>query len=376
MSTLDRELVLRVGIAFLTAYGGLLGLILLFQVGRAASVALGADLAWADALVILVGFVPMLSVLVLPLAVLVGQLVGLGILASHGAIAALASVGVSPGRWARGPVLLGIAVALAGMVNAHLLAPAGCRALKRRLGALVVRNLAQELRSRAGSAIVELPGGSAMYAGRPGDGERLADVLLWMPGRSAMTASVAEIRVEGGRLFLRLAYGTLRGGTQDLEVFFNEAHVSVRVSDLVEASTQWIGELPATRSVDLLRRGAGGRDPARRRMLRDFWRRFSLPGAALPFSLLAVALIDRLGRYRLVWTAVGGPLAVLLHYAVGRLSDDAINRTQGWVAPWVMLPDLSVLALALLMGWSRAGGWPGPLRRRRAGSIVGGSDTR
>lgn len=363
MHTIDRAVLAAVAPPFVVAWGSMVGLVLLFQARRWADLALGAGLRPEDPVIVLALLVPGVSVIAMPLGLAVGQLVGLGRLVSTHQLDALEAAGVSPLRAARAPLAFALVVSFKGMLIAHLAAPAAMRRLDRELGDILGRN--------------------ATFALSPG---RIVQHGDWAIHRSdtgvhlvyardervlALTAARVEGRLDERGLFqLVLEDGALMSLSTAFRVArFSRARFSApQGEELLARRGRLVGALPSMSSSELLFEGRARADRTGRRMLRDLYRRSALPLAAFALSVAVLALVERCSRRRPELAFVGLLAAVLLHYAVGRVADDLVDRGAGPIAFLVQAPNIAVIALGLAVSGLRRAPVPlvrgAPLRPR------------
>lgn len=352
MSTLDRELFRRIGLAFLVALIALLFFVLAVQWRRLSRSLTGVAVRLEDVLELSLLLSPSVLVLALPFSVLGGQLVGLGTLAAEGALLGMGGLGVSGRRLARMPVLLGASVALLGVFLAHGLAPVALARLESRLATMILDGMAESIRSQRVSSL----SGTTLFRGISTQTDLLVyrsegDGSTWV-----LTSRRSEISTAAGALSLSMSDGSVRafGIDSDFQVFFETGRLPLDLNArALSTRTAWIGEIQRTSSLGLLRDGLGSVSPEARRKLRDFLRRTTLPAAAWVLSYLAFALVWRLGPDRLILAAAGGLGALILHYGVSRAVDTAINSTQWPVWLLVPLPDLAVVVAAVAVGGIR-----------------------
>ena len=110
MTRLDRYLAREILLPFAAALLFLTQLLLASQILAQADVLFGAGVSAWDVLRILADLVPHLLEYVLPVAFLLGAVLGVGRLAEDREVVALSSLGISPVRLVRVPILLGGAV--------------------------------------------------------------------------------------------------------------------------------------------------------------------------------------------------------------------------------------------------------------------------
>ena len=187
---------------------------------------------------------------------------------------------------------------------------------------------------------------------RGGASEELQDLLILDSRRAeapaVLAASTGRSLVEGTRWVLRLGPGEIRrvsaSGAERLR--FQAARFELDAGPERLERTRWMGKLPLMGSGELWTSGLARGGVEGRRMLRDFWRRTTLPAAALPFTLWALVVSFRVERSWLLAAGLGAGGCILLHYGVSRGVDHAVQHTELPVALLVVLPDAAVAMMA------------------------------
>jgi len=338
-------------------------LFLLVELLRIASVAVGvglrlADLGWMSLLLL-----PGLSVFTIPVAVLMGIMLGFGRLAEDGELVALAGAGIGPGRVLKMPALLGAAAALLGMVVSVWFTPAAARTMRGLFVDLTRRNVAASLDSS--KFYEELPGLVLLCGPRRGPGAWQGFFAYDLRDRELPLLLVAnQARVgdsSGADLELQLQDGQacLLQDEQRRQTIaaFSRGRVRLALDVLVSDRTRFLSPTDHLYLAQLREMAADARQPIRlRKLCQAAWhRRFAFPLAALIFACLAVLMVAPgrgQSRSRSLWLAVA---LVAGYFLLMRTGDALVEK--GILSPsysaW--LPDV----LLTMAGW-----W---LWRRRQG---------
>ncbi len=156
MSLLDRYLAKEILLPFVAGVLFLTQLLLATQLLAQAEVLFGSGVALGDVASILVALLPHVLGYVLPIAFLLGAVLGVGRLAEDREVMALAAAGVSPVRLVRVPLGLGIAAGALGLWLSMSVEPAGLAAARARVNEVVKRNVTNDV--RAGTFYDQIPG--------------------------------------------------------------------------------------------------------------------------------------------------------------------------------------------------------------------------
>ena len=353
MTRLDRYLAREILLPFAAALLFLTQLLLASQLIAQADVLFGGGVNPWDVARILVDLVPHLLEYVLPVAFLLGAVLGVGRRAEDRGVVALSSVGVSPVRLVRVPLLLGGAVALAALLVALVVAPAGLRDARRRVDDVIRKNLQGEIRS--GVFYEEIPGITlhAAHAGK--DGYR--DLLI--ADRTNPSAPVL-VFARSGRLE-PTASGGLRLVLQDGEIHreepgardyvlarFARATADLGLGQTLDARNQLSGSAFELRPGEIVVAASAGDDWSRRYWMTFLWRRIAVPLGILALGLLAVpiAAMRRGGRAAGYGVTL---IAVVGYYALLRVGEGFGH--DGTLPPWLgaNLANLVVTAAAIGM---------------------------
>lgn len=308
---------------------------------------------------------------VLPFAVLIGVLVGLGRLRGDREIVALESTGLASQRLV-GPVLLFAAtMATLGLVLSLFAAPWATRALTATLHLMATQNPGLSLRA---GTVHEFQDVKLVAREISASGKQLRGVLVWVPeqGRT-LFAERGELQSEqegGMQLILHdgvmLRTPRVSGEDTRFERFFQPLHEGAEKIRKHEDALS--GVLLA--DVAALAWGeANAHEPALRAQ-REFHRRVAYPLAGLCFGLLAVPLALSGRRFSRAAGGVTGLLVTLLYYGLMQLGDGLSQTEMLSVSGGVWLPNLVVLVLAVAL-LTRARWWPKwtSMRRRHRSTV-------
>ncbi len=161
---LAREILLPMaaGLLFLTQ------LLLATQILSQATVLFGAGVSILDVGLVIFFLLPYFVGWVLPVAFLLGVVLGVSRLAGDREVVAMGAAGLSPLRLLRVPLALSLVVGALGVWMALVLEPAGMRAATSLMNDIVRRNVSSEV--RAGTFYEQIPG-FTLYAEGVEDGE-------------------------------------------------------------------------------------------------------------------------------------------------------------------------------------------------------------
>jgi lipopolysaccharide export system permease protein len=353
VTRLDRYLAREILLPFAAALLFLTQLLLASQLLAQASVLFGGGVSLWDVAFILVDLVPNVLEFVLPVAFLLGVVLGVGRLAEDREVVALSSVGISPVRLVRVPLLLGGVVSLLALVIALVVAPAGLRDARRRVDEVIRKNLQGEIRS--GVFYEEIPG-ITLHASQAGkDGFRdlliadrtnpLAPVLVL-----ARSGRLEATRSDGLRLLLQdgEVHREEPGARDYVVARFARATADLGLGQALDARNNLAGSSFELRPGEILR-AAGQGTPERWRYWETFlWRRIAVPLGILALGLLAVpiAAMRRSGRAA---GYVAALVAVVGYYILLQIGE-GLGRT-GALPPWLgaNLPNLVVGSVAAVL---------------------------
>ena len=174
MGLLDRYVAREVLLPFASALLFLTQLLLATQILGQATVLFGSGVALADVGLVILALFPYFLGFVIPIAFVLGVVVGVGRLAEDREVVALGAAGVSPARLLRVPLLL---AAVLGVLTAWLslsVEPAGLRLARVRMNDIVKRNVMNDV--RGGTFYDQIPG-YVLYAEKARQG-RWENVLI------------------------------------------------------------------------------------------------------------------------------------------------------------------------------------------------------
>jgi lipopolysaccharide export system permease protein len=368
---LDRYLAREILLPFAAALLFLTQILLATQVLAQADVLFGSGVSLVDLGLMILALMPHFLGYVIPVAFLLGAVLGVGRLAEDREVVALGAAGLSPARLVRVPLALGVVVAAAGLWLSLSVEPASMRAARLRLNDIVKRNVTNDV--RPGTFYDQIPG-YTLYAERVRGG-RWENVLIH--DRSTESAPVLALarrgRLEpvgaGEEMRLVLEDGEVHreeAGTDEyVTAGFGRAEVMVGLgtalrdrSGLASASRELtLGDLRA-RIADARARGDG------KGVLRFegyLHRRISAPLAVIAFAILAVPIgaVRRGGRA----FGVGATfLLVVAHYILLRGGEVLTQRGDLPAALALQLPNLVLSAVGLVLVAALARRGPGAVR--------------
>jgi lipopolysaccharide export system permease protein len=365
VTRLDRYLAREILLPFAAALLFLTQLLLASQLLAQADVLFGSGVGAWDVVRILADLVPHLLEYVLPVAFLLGAVLGVGRLAEDREVVALSSLGISPVRLTRVPLLLGGAVSALALGMALVVAPAGLRDARRRVDDVIRRNLQGEV--RPGVFYEDIPG-LTLYAARVDKGA-FHDLLI--ADRTNPSAPVVVVarggRLEagpGGGLRLILEDGEVHreepGNADYVVARFARATADLGLGAALDARNSLASNPFELRPGEILRE-AGTGDARNRRYWQTFlWRRIAVPLGILALGILAVpiASLRRGGRAAGYAASL---LAVVAYYALLRVGEGLGH--EGALPPWLAanLANLAAVAMAALL--------LGLLARRGTGAV-------
>jgi lipopolysaccharide export system permease protein len=363
---LDRYLAKEILLPFVAGVLFLTQLLLATQILAQADVLFGSGVALRDVGAILVTLMPHILGYVLPIAFLLGGVLGVGRLADDRELMAIAAAGVSPVRLVRVPLALGIAAGALGLWLSTSLEPAGLAAARERMNEVVKRNVTNDV--RAGTFYDQIPG-YTLYAEKVRRG-RWEHVLI--SDRSDPASPVLALALAGrlepvGRgqeMQLVLEGGELHREDADADEYvtadFRTATLVVGLGTALSDKSALLRGVREMTSAQMRARAAEARargDLAEVRSYEGYLnRRLAQPLAVIPFALLAFPL----GAWRRGGRAfaVGATLlAVVAHYVLLRGGEVLAQKGVLPAALALQLPTvaLSLAALALIAQQARRG---------------------
>jgi lipopolysaccharide export system permease protein len=367
----DRYLAKEILLPFLAGLLFLTQLLLATQILARADVLFGSGVSLLDVGAIVIALLPNVLGYVLPIAFLLGTVIGVGRLSEDREVIALGAAGISPARLVRVPLALGVVAAAAGLFISTTLEPAGFAAARARLNDVVKRNVTNDV--RPGTFYDQIPG-YTLYAERARRGA-WENVLI--SDRSNPAAPVLALagkgRLEpvGAGQEMRLV---LDGGELHREQADSDEYVAAEFGHaevVIGLGTALTDRNSLARSAkEMTMQAFDARIAAERARgdLAQAWRyegykhrRLAQPLAILPFALLAVPLgaSRRVGRAFAMSATV---LMVIAQYLLQRTGEVIAQR--GALPAWLslQLPTivLSIAAAALIVVQARRG--PGAVR--------------
>jgi lipopolysaccharide export system permease protein len=372
MSLLDRYLAREIllpmaaGLLFLTQ------LLLATQVLSQANVLFGAGVSLADVGQVIFYLLPYFVGFVLPVAFLLGVVLGVSRLATDREVVAMGAAGLSPLRLLRVPLGLSLLVAALGVWLALFLEPAGMQAARSLMNDIVKRNVSSEV--RAGTFYEQIPG-FTLYAERVDHG-RWSNVLI--QDRSNPDAPVLSLS-RGGRLEPVGEGQDMKLGLDDGELHREEAQSSgyaVAQFDRAElvlglgggfaSRAEALGRNAREISLAETRRqiaqayASGKRDQAWY-IEGNLHRKIAAALVVISFALLGVPLgvSSRAGR---AFGAGATLLIMVAHYILLRAGQVVVQK--GTVPAWIGLElgNAVVAAVGLLLLWRLARRGTGAVR--------------
>jgi lipopolysaccharide export system permease protein len=355
VTALDRYLAREILSPFAAGLVFLTQILLATQILAQADVLLGAGVSGLDVARIAADLVPHFLGYVLPVAFLLGAVVGVGRLAEDREIVALGAAGISPARLVRVPVGLGIAVAALALWLALALEPAGLRDARLRVNDLIRRNVTSDV--RPGVFYEDLPG-LTLYAEKT-QGGRWTHVLIsdrTDPAAPLLAlAQAGRIEPAGGGEELRLVLerGELHREELRADEYvaarYDRATITLGIGRTLSERNRLVGSPFELGPRDIVRSAREARDPdTARRWWTFLHRRIAGPLSIVAFALLATPLAASRRGGRAFGYAVT-LLAVVAYYALLRFGEGLAQR--GAVAPWLgpNLPNLAFAAAGIAL---------------------------
>ena len=371
MPIFDRYVAKEILLPFLAGLLFLTQLLLATQVLAQADVLFGSGVSVLDIVWILVALIPNVLGYVLPVAFLLGAVIGIGRLSEDREIIAMGAAGLSTARLVRVPLVIGLFVTAAAVWLSIQVQPAGFALVRARVGEVIKRNVASDV--RPGTFYDQIPG-FTLYAEKVRGGA-WSNVLI--SDRSNPRAPVLALahhgRLEpvgtGQEMRLVLDDGELHreqaGADEYVAADFRHGEVVLGLGTTFSDRNSFSRSTGELTMADLDRRIAADLARGDRASARKFegykQRRFAQPLAILPFALLSVPLgaSRRVGRAFAMTAAIG---AMIAHYVLMRSGE--VMAQSGALPAWaaLQLPTvvLSALAVALIVLQARRG--PGAVR--------------
>jgi lipopolysaccharide export system permease protein len=351
-SLLRRYIVRELIIPTTFALAGLTALVLMkdlpgfsdLVVNRGFGVTAVMRIAWYE-------IVPLLA-RVLPFAVLIGALVGLGRLRSDREILAVEAAGIS---WRRlvGPVLtLATTTAVMGGILSLVAVPWAARALETSLQQMLLENPGVSLRA---GTVYEF--GSVRVVAREvsARGDRLRGVLLWIPEQGqtifAEQGEVASLRNSALQLTLHEGVMLLSPRREGEETRFETFTKILRENvPTLQRDSDPFATMTTTELLTAAASQAGDLKQ-RQRAWTEFHRRFAYPVASVVFGLLAVPLARAGSRFSRAAGGIAGLLVTVVYYGLMQLGEGLMQAHLVSIELGVWLPNAVVAMLALALLW-------------------------
>jgi lipopolysaccharide export system permease protein len=367
----DRYVAKEVLLPFLAGLLFLTQLLLATQILNQADVLFGSGVSLLDVAWIVLSLIPNVLGYVLPIAFLLGAVVGIGRLSEDREVVAMGAAGLSTARLVRVPIAIGLLLTGVGVWLATEVEPAGFSMARQRLGEVVKRNVANDV--RAGTFYDQIPG-YTLYAERVRGG-RWENVLI--SDRSNPQAPVLALaqngRLEpvgaGQEMQLVLDAGELHREAAESDEYvaanFRHAEVVLGLGTTFSDRNSYSRSSREMSMAALDDRIASDRAKGDLKSAHTFegykHRRYAQPLALIPFALLAVPFgaSRRVGRTFAMAATVG---AVIAQYILMRIGE--VMAQNGTLPAWLSLQlatvVLSAFAVVLIVLQARRG--PGAVR--------------
>jgi lipopolysaccharide export system permease protein len=311
----------------------------------------------------------------LPVALLLGLLIGLGRLRADAELLAIELAGIHPFRLAAPLLLLALPLA----AGHAALTVAGVPAARRGLLESFERIGATHPTATLRAGVAETFGERQILAREvSADGRRLRGVLLWAPevGETVFAES-ARVEAEGpGRARVEMHDVVILAAPGATTQVVRTGTFLTRLERAGALPFEVpVDDLEAARTAELLDRAREAPTPEEGRRARaQLHRRLALPAALPLFALLALPLaLGPRGGSRAAGAATG-LAGVVVYYGLVQLGNGLLRVPSVPVAAAVWLPDAVAAASAAALLWRRRAGAgiapPAPRRLRRARAAV------
>jgi lipopolysaccharide export system permease protein len=349
VSLLDRYLAKEILLPFGAGVLFLTQILVATQVLSQAEILFGSGVGARDVLTFVLLLTPNLLGFVLPIAFILGAVVGLGRLAEDREIIAIGAAGLSPVRLVRVPLAIAVAVSALALALAFQVEPAAHRSARQLLNEIIKRNVSNDVKS--GVFYDDLPG-YTIYAEKAHAG-RWENVVI--SDRSDPGAPVLLLARKGRfapapvgeAMRLALEVGEIHREAAEEDDYavagYDRAELLVNVRETV-GSRNRVSSLVGATAGELL---AGARaepgTPQARKMLGYLHKKIAQAIAFIPFALLTVPLAAwrRGGRAFAAGTAAA---VVLVHFLLLRGGEVMAQRG---ALPAALALQISTLALTV-----------------------------
>jgi len=353
--------------------GALLFFTQIFFVARmltAADVIFGSAVDPKDILGVLLYLLPSMFVYAVPVAFLLGVLIGLGRLGDDRELTALAATGHGPMSLLSMPLVMG--GALTGIMLAITVwaAPVGLKYAQALMNDIIRRNLATGVKP---GVFYEDLSDLTLFAGEIDTKDGTLKNVLVEDSREANSPILVLARRgrilpsdPSGAIVLRLEDGDLhraqpKSGDYALATFA-EADVAVIMDREISRKNSLKRRLENQTPSELLENYQYwlDRDDDDRSYLVEYYRRFAHPFLHLSLALVGVGVAGSVARGRkpgkavaITWT-VG---TVIVYFVLGKILGTLGNNAKmsPWLAAWG--PTLLIGAVGIALLWWRSGGW-------------------
>jgi lipopolysaccharide export system permease protein len=358
LGTLERYLAREILLPFAAGLLFLTQVLVATQILAQGGILFGPGVSATDVARVALDLVPHFLGYVLPVAFLLGAVIGVGRLAEDREVIALGASGVSPVRLVRVPLLVGLAVAAVALAIGLRIEPMALHDLRLRVNDLIRRNVSSEV--RGGVFYDQLPA-LTLYAESVSDGRwsrvLIADrtdpdgplLALAQRGRlePAGTGSDLRLLLDSGEL-----YRESRSSDDFIAARFRNATITLGIGSTLAAQNRIVGSLfemtPEQIAARIRALRAAGDREGERYMASFLWRRIAAPLSILAFALVAVPLAaTRRGGRAFGYTAT--MLSVLAYYALMRFGEGLSHSgaLPTWLGP--QLGNLLFAAAGLLL---------------------------
>jgi LPS export ABC transporter permease LptF/LPS export ABC transporter permease LptG len=311
----------------------------------------GAGLARVGQIVLLQAL-PLMSQM-LPFAVLVGVLTGLGRLGADREILVISALGIELRRLIAPVALFGAGAALFGLMLALFIAPWANREVDQSLREIAKVNPAAEIQP----AVVSRFGDWKLEAREvSSSGRTLGQVLLWIPSvGETVFAETAEVGANGDDgLEIVLHNGTLLLNTRKslTAMRFEEMRSALpNTNDFSRSSPEdQLAGMPLSELSELSKEPRNPQTGELGLMARsELHRRFVLPTAALLFGVLAVPLAFTRKKASRSSGAMLGLIVTIAYYGLIQLAEGVTQRGPEFVALAAWLPNIVLFTLTTLL---------------------------